>query len=174
MPSSNDELPVGRIAGVFGIHGELKCDPTSAGRTLFSRGEQFRLQFADGASRDVEIGSVREHKNRLLLRLVGVDSANDAQEYTGATFYASAHRIILEPGEYLDRDLIGCRLYDEQGKDLGIVSAVDHFPSSDMLIVRGKMVPMIREFIKSIDIAAKRIVADLPPGLLDDEQAERG
>ncbi len=173
MPSSN-ELPVGRIAGIFGVQGELKCDPTSAGRTLFSRGARFRVQLPNGVSRDMTIAAIREHKDRFLIRLDGVESANAAEEYAGATFYAEAERIILEAGEYLDRDLIGCELYDEHGKLLGNVTAVDHFPSSDMLIVRGKMVPMIKEFIRSIDIGAKRIEVTLPLGLLDDDQAERG
>jgi 16S rRNA processing protein RimM len=166
MPSSN-ELPVGRIAGIFGIHGELKCDPTSAGRTLFSRGAHFRAELSSGVSREVSIATIREHKNRFLIRLEGVESANDAEQFAGAKFYADAERIILEPGEYLDRDLIGCELFDEENTSLGKVTAVDHFPSSDMLIVRGRMVPMIKEFIHSIDIASKRIDVTLPLGLLD-------
>lgn len=173
MPSTpNDELPVGRIAGIFGIHGELKCDPTSAGRTLFSAGERFRLQMPQGESRDVQLASVREHKGRFLIRLAGVDSANDAQTYAGATFYAARERITLEPGEHLDRDLLGCELYDESGNALGKVQRVEHYPSSDMLIVKGSMVPMVSAFIKRIDTTAKRIVVDLPVGLLDSENAE--
>lgn len=168
MPKSN-EIPVGRIAGVFGIQGELKCDPTSAGRTLFSRGERFRVARKDGASAEETIAAVRDHKNRLLIRLQGVDSANAAGAYTGAIFYADVDRIVLEPGEYLDRDLAGCELRALDGTLIGTVSHVEHYPSSDMLIVGGKMVPMIKEFIKKIDIGAKRIDADLPLGLLDDE-----
>jgi 16S rRNA processing protein RimM len=168
MPSSN-ELPVGRIAGIFGIQGELKCDPTNAGRTLFLRGAHFRAELANGVSRDVIIETIREHKNRFLIRLQDIESANDAEQFAGATFYADAERIVLEPGEYLDRDLIGCELFDEKNTSLGKVTAVDHFPSSDMLIVRGKMVPMIKEFIHSIDIGAKRIDVSLPIGLLDDD-----
>lgn len=168
MPANN-EIPVGRIAGVFGIHGELKCDPTSAGRTLFLRGEKFRVARKDGSSEEETIAAVREHKNRLLIRFNGVDSANAAEAFSGAMLYADAGRIVLEPGEYLDRDLTGCEMRALDGTLLGTVSGVDHYPSSDMLIVGGKMVPMIKEFIKKIDVAAKRIDADLPPGLLDDE-----
>jgi 16S rRNA processing protein RimM len=167
MPSTPNELPVGRIAGIFGIQGELKCDPTSAGRTLFVPGAHFKLQLAAGASQDVQLSSVREHKNRLLVRLRGVDSANDVEKYVGATFYADRDRITLEPGEHLDRDLEGCVLFDESGRTLGAVMRVEHYPSSDMLVVNGQLVPMVSAFIKSIDTAAKRIVVDLPPGLLD-------
>jgi 16S rRNA processing protein RimM len=173
MPTTpNDELPVGRIAGIFGIHGELKCAPTSAGRTLFSPGARFRLLMPQGESREVQLASVREHKGRFLIRLTGVDSANDAQTYAGATFYAARERIELEPGEHLDRDLVGCELHDESGKPLGKVQRVEHYPSSDMLIVKGNMVPMVSAFIKRIDTAGKRIIVDLPAGLLDTENAE--
>lgn len=173
MGSPANELPVGRIAGVFGIRGELKCDPTSAGRSLFAQGARFRLLFPDGTSQGAELAAVREHKGRLLIRLPGIESANDAQRYAGATLYADRSRIELERGEYLDVDLAGCTLVDPQGKVYGTVSRVEHYPSSDMLIVSGKMVPMVSAFIKSIDIAAKRIEAELPAGLLD-EDAERG
>ena len=171
MPISSDELPVGRIAGVFGVHGELKCDPTSAGRTLFSRGALLRLELAGGSSQTVQLTSVREHKNRLLIHLPGVENADEAQPYVGATFYANRERIVLEPGEYLDCDLIGCSLYDESGKHLGTVTRVDHYPSSDMLVVGNNLVPMISQFIKSIDVGAKRIVVEVPPGLLDEDYA---
>lgn len=172
MPSSTNELPVGRIAGVFGIRGELKCDPTSAGRMLFSAGAQLRMQLGDGSTQDIELGAVREHKGRLLIRLHGVESANDAERYVGATFYAGRDRIELERGEYLDVDLVGCALVDSSGKMLGTVARVEHYPSSDMLIVNGKMVPMVGAFIKSIDTQAKRIEVNLPTGLLDEGAEE--
>lgn len=173
MPSSkNNELPVGRIAGIFGIRGELKCDPTSAGRMLFSARAELRLQLPGGTSQDVKLAAVREHKGRLLIRLHGIESANDAQPYVGATFYADRDRIELEPGEFLDADLVGCMLYDLREHMLGLVSAVEHYPSSDMLVVNGKLVPMVGAFIKSIDVRAKRIVVDLPAGLLDEGAEE--
>lgn len=172
MPSSNNELPVGRIAGVFGIRGELKCDPTTAGRTLFSARAPFRAVLSDGTAQDLRLGSVREHKGRLLIRLPGVESANDAQRYVGARFYADRERIELEPGEYLDADLTGCEIFDATGKNFGAVTRVEHYPSSDMLVVRGQLVPMVRAFITSIDVRAKRIVVDLPAGLLDGEAEE--
>ncbi|HEV3153278.1 MAG TPA: ribosome maturation factor RimM [Candidatus Baltobacteraceae bacterium] len=171
MANSN-EIPVGRIAGVFGIHGELKCDPTSAGRTLFSAGEALRAQLADGSSHEVTLAALREHKGRLLIRLPGIDTANAAERFVGATLYADRDRIVLEPGEYLDRDLVGCDVFDTAGAGLGRVTRVEHYPSSDMLIVNGNMVPMIKQFVKTIDAEKRRIVVDVPPGLIDPSQAE--
>ncbi len=36
-----------------------------------------------------------------------------------------------------------------------------------MLVVRGRMIPLIDAFVKSIDVAKKRIDAELPEGLLE-------
>jgi len=168
------ELPVGRLVGLFGIRGELKCDPSSAGRTFFVRGAKMTLECADGARRDVELATVREHKGRLLVTLAGVPDATAAEPYKTGTFYLDRDRIErgLEDGEYLDVDLIGCALVAPDGTALGTVADVKHYPSSDMLIVDGRMVPMVKAFIRSVSIAEKKIVADLPPGLLDDDAVE--
>ena len=37
-----------------------------------------------------------------------------------------------------------------------------------MLVVGGKMIPLVQPFVTAIDIAAKRIDVDLPEGLLGD------
>ena len=165
------ELPVGRLVGLFGIRGELKCDPSGAGRTLFLRGASFDYAMADGSRRDVKIASVREHKGRYVVTLDGVESADAAQSYVGGTFYAPRERVEreLEDGEYLDVDLVGCELVAPDGAALGTVDDVRHYPSSDMLMVGGKMVPMVKAFVRGIDTADRRIDVDLPPGLLDDE-----
>jgi 16S rRNA processing protein RimM len=108
-----------------------------------------------------------------LVRLPAIESANDAARYVGATLYAHRGEIELGPGEYLDADLVGCVLVDSSGRQLGSVSAVEHYPGSDMLVVNGKLVPMVSAFIKAVDLQRSRITVDIPPGLLDDSEAEQ-
>jgi 16S rRNA processing protein RimM len=162
----NDELSVGRIAGVFGVRGELKCDPTNAGRMLFLTGEMLRAALADGDSQTLTLQSVREHQGRLLVRFEHFESVEEAETLKGATLYASRERITLQPGEFLDADLKGCEVYDRSNL-IGTVERVEHYPASDMLVVRGRMIPLIDEFVKAIDIAKKRIDAELPEGLVE-------
>ncbi len=162
----NEELPVGRIAGVFGVRGELKCDPTNAGRMLFSPGETLRAALADGDSQTLSLQSVRVHQGRLLVRFDHFDSIGEAETLKGATLFAPRDRIAMQPGEFLDADLTGCELYDRSSL-IGTVERVEHYPASDMLVVHGRMIPLIEEFVKKIDVANKRIDADLPEGLLE-------
>jgi len=161
-----DELPVGRIAGAFGVRGECKCDPTSAGRTVFSAGVELHC-LLDGESSLVRITSVRPHKGRLLVRIDGVDDAERAQRYAGAMLFAPRERLALERGEYFDADLIGCIVTGVDGTQYGTVDGVEHYPSSDMLVVGDRMVPMVRSIVLGVDVENRRISVDPPAELLD-------
>jgi 16S rRNA processing protein RimM len=164
--TAQDDLPVGRIAGAFGVHGELKCDPTSAGRTVFFPGAELRCVQAS-ESRTIRVTAVRPHRGRLLIRISGIDDAGAANAYAGAMLYAPRERITLHAGEYLDDDLIGCVVHGLDGAHYGTVERVEHYPASDMLIVGGRMIPMVRAIVTEIDLDGRRIVVDPPAGLLD-------
>jgi 16S rRNA processing protein RimM len=120
----------------------------------------------------VRIAAVRAHKNRLLVRIEGIDSADGAAALSQAVLYAPRAEIELADGEYLDDDLVGCAIVGRDGTPYGAVESVEHFPGSDMLVVRGAMVPMVRAIVAEIDLPGKRIVIDPPEGLLEPLVAE--
>jgi 16S rRNA processing protein RimM len=142
----------------------MKCDPTTAGRIVFSPGAALRCEGADGSS-TLRVTGVRPHKGRLLIRAEGIDDADAAQPYAGAVLYAPRDSVDVAADEYLDADLVGCRVLGVDGTEYGSVDAVEHYPASDMLIVGKTMVPMVRAYVREIDLAARRIVIDPPLGL---------
>jgi 16S rRNA processing protein RimM len=157
---------VGRIAGAFGIGGELKCDPTNAGRTVFSAGVELTSVRGDDVSM-IRLAGVRSHKGRLLIYIEGVEDAAAAQRCVGTELYATRDQVVLADGEYFDDDLVGCAVYGTDGRHYGSVERVEHYPASDMLVVGGRMVPMVAAIVTSIDLAERRIAIDPPAGLLD-------
>jgi 16S rRNA processing protein RimM len=166
-PAADDkEVAVGRIAGAFGVRGELKCDPTSPGRTLLLAGAHLRCARGD-ESWTIRLKGVRAHKGRLLVEIEDVEDADAAAAYAGVLLYAPRAQIVLEAGEYLDDDLVGCAVQGADGRSYGEVERVEHYPSSDMLVVAGHMVPMVRAIVTEIDLDRHRIVVDPPAGLLD-------
>jgi len=166
MTAPASEIAVGRIAGIFGVRGELKCDPTSAGRTVISAGALLRCRASDVPA-TIRIDSVRTHKGRLLIRIAGVDDAGAAAAYAGALLLAPRADVPLQEGEYFDEDLVGCTVYGKNDIAYGRVERVEHFPSSDMLVIEGRMVPMVGAIVKTIDVERRRIVIDPPEGLLE-------
>ncbi|MDP9017189.1 MAG: ribosome maturation factor RimM [Candidatus Eremiobacteraeota bacterium] len=171
-PTQQSDRYAGRIVGIFGLQGELKCDPTSAGRTIFTPGATLRCVREGKSDSVVTVSALREHQARPLIRLQGVEGATQAEQYVGAKFYAPRSAFILLEGEYLDEDLLGCTLQDSDGKALGNVDALEHYPSQDLLVVGKARIPMVRAFIRSVNIERKLILVDLPVGLLDPEHAE--
>ena len=168
-PQRSDRY-AGRIVGIFGLKGELKCDPTTAGRTVFIPGAQLRCE-GSGMPASVTVAAIRDHQGRPLIRLDGVEDATAAQSYVGAKFYAPRSAFILEEGEYLDEDLIGCAVVDCAQTHLGTVDALEHYPAQDMLVVGEARIPMVRAFIKEISLERGQIVVDVPQGLLDPHEA---
>ena len=156
----------GRISGIFGLHGELKVDATTAGRAVFVPGA--RLDFVgSGRTSELTVGAIREHQGRALVLFEGVSDAKAARDFVGGELFAPRDAFILESGEYLDEDLVGCRLVDEHGNDLGAVSAVEHYPAQDVLVFGAHRLPLVHAFVHEIDLAARRISVRLPAGLLD-------
>ena len=167
----NDRIALARLAGAFGVHGEIKCDPSNAGRTLFVVGAHFVLK-QESETREVVVAGVREHKGRLLLRIEGIDTMEGAQALNGAELFVERERIELGPDEYLDEDLVGLELRGVDGCSYGSIERVEHWPSSDMLVVAGRMVPMVRAIVREIDLRAGTVIVGPPLGLLDGEGAE--
>ena len=168
------DVNAGRIAGVFGLRGELKLDASRIGGDALRAGLAARLRFADGTTRAVTIETVRRQKDRPLIRLAGIADANAAEALVGAQLTLDREDAPLGAGEYFDEDLVGCRLLDEGGNGCGVVVDVLHYPNQDLLVIGAAraMLPLVAAFIASVDVARKEISVTVPTGLLDPERAE--
>jgi 16S rRNA processing protein RimM len=168
------------VAGVFGLRGELKVAPSRIGDDALAAGVALRATLSDGTVRALRVRAVRRHQGRPLVAFDGVDDADAAQALVGAALAIDRADVELDDGEYFDDDLVGCALVDANGAVLGDVVAVEHYPAQDVLIVavRGAqrapraIVPMVRAFVKGVDVRARRISVELPPGLLDAAEAD--
>ena len=169
------EISLGRIAGHFGVRGELKLEPTRAGTDALAPGLAVHVAVNDRRI-PATLATVRAHQARYLLAFDGIASRDAASAFIGGTVLVDRDLVPVRDGEYLDADLVGALLVDEAGTELGDVRDVLHYPSQDMLVVgpRRAMVPLVREFIKDVDLATKRIRVTLPAGLLDLSDAEEG
>jgi 16S rRNA processing protein RimM len=179
MPSRSttaNDVNAGRIVGLFGLRGECKIDATRLGADGLRAGSAVRVRFADGTVRALRVRAARLHKGRPLAAFDGFDDVDAAETLVGATLALDRADVVLAPGEYLDADLVGCRLVDGSAAVVGDVVAVEHYPGQDMLVVgpARTLVPLVAAFIQSIDLPEKCIVVDLPRGLLDDREADRG
>lgn len=166
--STSARVPVGKLGGVFGVRGEIKCVPSTLGEAVFVVGATFALG-AEPDARELRCTGARRHHEKLLLAFEGIATPEDVRAFVGRTIYARAPNVTLAPGEYLDADLIGMRLVDATERELATVVAVQHFPAQDCLVVgpQRALVPMVKAFIRRVDLSTRTIVVDLPDGLLE-------
>ncbi len=181
IATTRNDANAGRVAGVFGLRGELKVAPSRIGDDALAAGVELRATLSDGTVRALRVRSLRRHQGRPLVSFDGVGDANAAEVLVGATLAIDRGDVVLDSGEYFDDDLVGCALVDAVGLVLGDVAAVEHYPAQDVLIValagdggRRAMVPLVRAFVKGVDVGARRISVELPVGLLDSQEAEEG
>ena len=168
------------MAGVFGLRGELKVAPSRIGDDALAAGVELRATLADGTVRNVRVRALRRHQGRPLVSFDGVEDATAAEALVGAMLTIDRDDVELDDDEYFDDDLVGSVLVDAVGDVLADVLAVEHYPAQDVLIVavrgaqreRRAMVPLVRAFVKAVDVRARRISVELPPGLLDSQEAD--
>jgi len=159
-------IAVAKFVGCFGIRGELKCRPTPAGELTLVPGSY--ASRADGAGERIVIEELRRVGGRLVVRLAGVGRIEDAAAFVNREIFLEREAIVLGDGEYLDDDLVGLRLTNHAGDELGTVARIDHYPASECLVLAsGGLVPLVKAFVRRIDVAAGTIVVELPEGLLE-------
>ena len=122
----------------------------------------------------------------MVLKFVGTDSITAAEAYEGAELLLlEADLPALDEDTYLVRDLVDCTLFNN-AQALGTILDLQ-FPvgpdgrtrlpdAVDLLVVQPQgassstepvLVPFVKAWLISVDIPAKCITMDRPPGLFD-------
>lgn len=109
------------------------------------------------------IESVRPHGGWFLIKLVGIDTLQQAEQMHGAwLMIPPEERMPLPEDEYYIDDLIGMTVYTESGERLGILKRVIPGAVYDFYEVGRYLIPAHKQFILQVDVAGKRMVVRLP------------
>jgi len=167
---------LGRVIGAHGLRGELRVRLLDEEDNNLHAMASVWLAREEGDPKAVEarvraVGSGRRGEARLALE--GVDGRDAAEALRGRLVQAAVTQLgRLEPGEYYQYELVGCRVEDGNGRVLGVVSGIWETGAPDVLVVvdaqrREHLIPAAREILREVDVAARRITIDAPAGLLD-------
>ena len=105
-------------------------------------------------------------------RVAGVTTKEQADALKGTSLFVDRARLPKLPDdEFYYSDLIGLEAHDTGGKLLGLVSAVHNHGAGDLLEVQSEarkqplLLPFTLAVVPTVDLAARRIIIDLPEGL---------
>ena len=174
---SGDRVCVGAVAGAFGVAGEVRLKSFCADPgAIASYGP---LTTEDGA-RSFTVRLTRPVAGGLGARLSGVATKEQADALRGTTLWVARDRLpALGDDEFYHADLIGLAVHDTGGAPLGHVAAVHNHGAGDVIEVAGPggrslLLPFTRAAVPTVDLAARRIVADPPPDAEPDADPDIG
>ena len=165
-------LPACKIVSTHGVRGEMKALPLCDGAAFLAK---FKRLFtsADGAVETRVLG-VRAQGNVILLRLDGVTDMDAARAQVGRTYYLAKADAKLPRGRYFIDDLLGCDVVDaDTDRVYGQLTNVDRPAAQDIYTVTDgageeHMLPAVPEFVKKIDIDARKIFVTPIEGMFTD------
>lgn len=199
-PEKGPWISVARLMRPQGRRGELLADPQTDLSAIFTNGQAFRMaspsseaSFSPASAPLVTLEDCwrpqGRNAGRLVLKLAGVDSITEAEALQGKELFLPEIDLpALDADTYLVRDLVGCSFYDADrlmgqivdlqfpigpdghtrlpdAADLLVIEPADKAPDAEPILV-----PFVKAWLTSVDLASKRITMDLPEGLFDEAE----
>lgn len=167
-----DLLQVGIITSTHGVRGEVKVYPTTDDPRRFRRLKEVVLDTGK-EKLNLEIEGVKFFKQFVILKFKGLDNINDIEKYRQKSLYVTRKNAVrLQRDEYFIADLIGLKVQDEDGKELGTVKDVIETGANDVYEVEmadGKslLLPAIKQCILNVDVENGIMQVHVLEGLLD-------
>ncbi len=156
-------IEIGRIARAHGIRGEVVIvthDPESG---LL---DKLEIVWVAGVGRRVVLA--RDTHRGWLVQFEGVATRNDAEQLRGQAVEVDREALALGDDDILLDDLVGCQVKLVDGTPWGTIHSIDS-GMQDLLVIHDgeleRLLPLVDEFVKVIDLESGVVVVDPPEGL---------
>ena len=181
-PSPQEWVPLAVVGRPHGVRGELRAHPFDRDSALLLALDEVLVRFVDGERKgeehEVSIDGARQGNDAILVKLHAVDDRNAAEELRGVHLCAKRGDFpAAQDGEFYACDIVGARVVDEAGAEIGRVRELTSYPSVDILMVEGPAgrweVPLVDGYIASVDAEASLVTLRTLDGLEPIELTKR-
>jgi len=170
-------LAIARILKPQGRRGEVCAQILTDFPDRFHQLRRVYIENPGKPPLELRLESAWPHKGRMVLKLAGVDSIDEAGRLRGLhVLIPFEERVPLADNSYYWSDLCGCSVVTGSPgawTEIGIVKSVEPTPGAALLHVARKdsrgevLIPLAEEICTRIDPGSKIIVVDPPADLLD-------
>jgi len=162
---------LGKVIRPHGLEGLLRVWSYARSEASFIDAEEIFLRPVSGEVHGYRVLSVRPHKNILLMKLEGLNSIDQAENFRGAEVLAKHGAISREEGEFFWHELIGLKVFSDGGDYLGVISRIIPAGSNEIYVVgtgeKEIFIPATYEVVKKIDLEKGKMTISPMEGLLD-------
>lgn len=170
------DVIVATIGRAHGLRGEVALVlRTDQPEERLRPGTEFEVEAA-GRPRTLTVARTRLQQERWYVTFEEVTDRTDAESLRGVDLgiaVDAAEEADEDPDAWYPSQLKGLAVRHVDGRELGVVAGVDHYPAQDLLIVRtpGRrrvQLPLVEQLVPEVDLEAGVVVADPPGGLFDE------
>lgn len=160
-----DLVELGVLRGAYGVKGWVRIAPHDVEAPVLRATRRWWLR-QDGVVVEVDVTGVRRHGAGIVAKWTGCDSPEAAERLRGAVvavrrsdFPAPAR------GEFYWIDLIGARVVNRAGVELGRVTGLRNNGAQDLLEIAGAgktalLVPLVEGYVEAVDLERGLIRVD--------------
>lgn len=166
-----ESILIGNVANIHGIKGEIKVYPYTD--DILNLTNLKSIYFDKELKEKYKIKRVRVHKNMLVIKLEGINDANEALELKTKDVYIPRNALKeLDDNTYYIEDLLLSDIVEEEsGNVIGKLTYVFNTGANDVYEVEREdkskiYLPAISDVIKKVDIKSKKIYVKLMEGLI--------
>jgi 16S rRNA processing protein RimM len=159
---------VGRIAGAFGVKGDIKLISYTEPRADILRLATWEIHWR-GDWRPVCLLGGQMHGRVVVARIDLSQDREAAQQLSGADIAVTRDQLpALAPGQYYWADLVGLAVTNVQGVTLGTVTSLLETGAHDVLVVRDgpheRLIPFAQgRIVQHVDVEQGLIRVDWDP-----------
>ena len=167
-----DRLQVGVITSTHGVRGEVKVFPTTDDARRFKRLKEVILDTGKEQI-TLEIEGVKFFKQFVILKFKGIDNINDVEKYRQKSLFVTRKNAVrLSKDEYFIADLMGLKVQNEDGEEIGVLKDVMETGANDVYVIslndgRELLLPAIKQCVLHVDVEAGFMQVHVLNGLLD-------
>lgn len=163
--NSQTLVAIGDIVRPQALSGFVKVRPLTDWPERFKKLPSVRGMRHGRIERELQIEEVIVRQNNLTIKFFGINDRSAAEALTGLTLVIPRSECLnLPAGEFYTFEIIGLKVVNPQGVEIGVLMDVIDYSANDVWLIRrdGKdvLVPATQEFIKEINPAAGFVVVD--------------
>lgn len=154
---------MGRIVGPFGIKGWVKLQPiTDEPAGLLDYASWWIEE--EGGWKASKVEKSQLHGQEVVAKLAGCDDRDAAALYRGRNIaIARSEFPATGKNEFYWADLVGLKVVNLEGVDLGTITRVFETGANDVLVVEGdreRLIPFTEQVVQQVDLAGRMMRVD--------------
>jgi 16S rRNA processing protein RimM len=162
-------VTIGEIVSPFGRKGEVKVRPLTDFPERFQELDEVCVAHDRDESRVLRIERAWLHKGSVIVKLAGFEDISAAETLRGARILIPESEVMpLPEDEYYVHQIIGLDVFTTEGEYLGKVTQVLRTPAHDVYVTDRAMIPAVKEFVRDISLAEKKIVVRRIEGMVQE------